>query len=127
MSQHSAVLQAHGGPRVYLAVIAALLALTAITVGVSYITFGSSTVNIVVALSVASIKASLVALYFMHLRHDRPMNAIIFVAGLLFLALFLIFCSIDAGSRPEVRPSNWKPPAGGRATAAAAPAQPAAK
>ena len=95
----------------YLLVLAALLALTAITVMAAGINFGSPSVNVVIALVIASVKGSLVALYFMHLRHDKPMNGFIFLTGLFFLTVFLIFCLVDTGSRDEVRPSNGKPAA----------------
>jgi cytochrome c oxidase subunit 4 len=61
--------KAHGtGYGTYVTVFAALLVLTAVTVGVSYIDLGLW--NVTVALIVASVKASLVALYFMHLRRE---------------------------------------------------------
>ena len=53
-------------------------------------------------MGVATIKGSLVALYFMHLRWDRPYNAIIFVASLLFLGVFLGFALLDTA---EYNPS----------------------
>ncbi len=106
----------------YLLVLAALLALTAITVTAAGINFGSPSVNVVIALAIASIKGSLVALYFMHLRHDKPMNAVIFLTGLFFLSVFLIFCLMDTGSRDEVRPSNGKPPVASAATTKPLPA-----
>ena len=95
----------------YLLVLGALLALTALTVTAAGINFGSPSVNVVIALAIASVKGSLVALYFMHLRHDKPINAIIFVAGLVFLAIFLGICFIDFGAREPLLPSNYKPPA----------------
>ncbi|HCD99836.1 MAG TPA: cytochrome oxidase subunit IV, partial [Armatimonadetes bacterium] len=82
--------QAHPvtGPKTYGLVLLALLVLTVITVQASYFDFGAW--NTVVALIIASAKGSLVALFFMHLRHDK-FNAVIFVGGLLFLAIFLIW------------------------------------
>ena len=56
----------------------ALLVLTVVTVGASTIDFGSGMTNVIIAMLIASIKASLVALFFMHLRWDKPINAIIF-------------------------------------------------
>ena len=44
-----------------------------------------------IALFIATIKAILVALFFMHLLYDKPVNAIIAVAGFLFLGIFLMF------------------------------------
>ena len=69
----------HGGPALYTKTLLALLVLTGITVGAAYIDLGSG--NVVVALIIATIKASLVALFFMHLRWEKPVNAIIAVAG----------------------------------------------
>ncbi len=95
------------GPKTYGAVLAALLVLTVITVLASYVDFGS--LNTVVALIIASIKGSLVALFFMHLRHDK-FNAVIFVGGLLFLAVFLIWTLFDISTRTTVLPTNLKAP-----------------
>ena len=80
--------------RVLLAVFAALIALTAITVAVSYFDFGAF--NLVVALVVATIKAALVALWFMHLRYESGLNAFIFLVGVVFLGLFLIIALLDS-------------------------------
>jgi cytochrome c oxidase subunit 4 len=96
------------GPKTYGAVLGALLVLTAITVGASYIDFGS--MNTVMALVIATVKASLVALFFMHLRHDK-FNAVIFCGGLLFLGVFLIWTLFDVSYRVPVYPTNMKTPA----------------
>jgi caa(3)-type oxidase subunit IV len=99
--------------RTYSLILLALLGLTVITVAAAGINFGSSAVNVVIALTIASIKASLVALYFMHLRHDKPVNSVIFLSGIFFLALFLILSLVDEMSRPRIFAGNSKPPAGG--------------
>ena len=88
----------------YLAVLMALLFLTVVTVGASYIDLGPA--NIVVALLIATTKASLVGLFFMHLLHDRPINAMILVAGFMFLGLLLAFCLLDIDNRDHVAPTN---------------------
>jgi len=93
--------------RTYVIVLAALLTLTAVTMAVAGIHFGSPAVNVIVALGIASLKASLVALFFMHLLHDKPLNALIFVSGLVFLAIFLILILIDVDFRlPEELPPS---------------------
>jgi len=51
-----------------------------------------------VAMGIATCKASLVALYFMHLRYDRPVNLIIFLGTLLFVCLFVSLALIDTQS-----------------------------
>jgi cytochrome c oxidase subunit 4 len=95
------------GPKTYAAVLGALLVLTIVTVQASYLDFGS--MNTVVALLIATAKASLVALFFMHLRHDK-FNAIIFVGGLLFLAIFIIWTMFDLATRETILPTNLKQP-----------------
>lgn len=80
------------------ATLVALLALTAITVGVTrvaWLDFGP-TVNLWIALAIATVKATLVALYFMHLRYDRPFNAVILIAALLFVMLFVGLAMMDS-------------------------------
>jgi cytochrome c oxidase subunit 4 len=89
--------------------LAALLALTAITVAAAGIDFGAG--NVVIALTIATVKASLVALIFMHLRHDKPVNAIIAVSGFLFLGLLLMLCVTDIDSRTAITPGTLKVPA----------------
>jgi len=95
----------HGGAGVMFRTLLALLLLTIITVGASYIDFGAG--NVVIALFIATIKASLVALFFMHLRWDKPVNAVIACAGFLFLGIFLMFDFIDFGTRDNLRPVNF--------------------
>lgn len=93
----------HSHARTYLKVLAALLALTAVTVVVAGFDFGAG--NVIVALGIASVKAALVALFFMHLRNEKPMNGIIFVSGVVFLGIFLALTLIDTDTRDAVRPS----------------------
>ncbi len=71
----------------YVLVWLALTILTAITIGVSYIHFG--VLNIVVALGVASVKAALVALFFMHLKHEDKVTWIFALYPLALLALLI--------------------------------------
>ena len=58
---------------------AGLIVLTAITVAVSYFDLGPF--NLIVAMSIATIKAALVAMWFMHLRYDSGLHALIFLVG----------------------------------------------
>ena len=94
-------------PKVYAGVLAALLVLTGLTVTAAGIDFGAY--NTVIALAIAAMKASLVALFFMHLRHDK-FNSVVFLGGLFFLAIFLIFTLFDINSRVTVLPVNLKEP-----------------
>lgn len=89
--------------RLLLGVLAALLALTVVTVAVAYVDLGP--LNLIVALSIAMIKASLVLLVFMHLLWDRPFHAVVLLTSLALVVLFLIFTLIDAHHyHPEVIP-----------------------
>lgn len=72
---------------VYVAVWACLIVLTGATVLASYVDLGI--LNIVVALFIASIKASLVALYFMHLKHESPLVWGFALAPIVFLVLII--------------------------------------
>jgi len=108
----------------YAVTLSVLLVLTIITVGASYLDFGSG--NVVIALVIATIKASLVGLIFMHLLHDKPIDGLVLVAGFLLLSLFLGFCFIDIDSRGDLQPANVKAPVVVPAKPAA-PAAPAAK
>jgi len=92
--------------RTYGLVLASLLTLTAITVAAAGIHFETPAVNVVVALGIATVKATLVALFFMHLRHDKPINALIFLTGLVFLGVFLMLSLIDVETRLPVQPSG---------------------
>jgi cytochrome c oxidase subunit 4 len=80
--------------RILVGVFLALMVLTVITVGVTAFDFGEF--NLWVAIIIATVKACLVALYFMHLRYDSPFNSFIFVCALGFLGLFLIITMMDA-------------------------------
>lgn len=77
-----------------------LMVLTAITVAVAFIDLGK--MNLIVALVVASIKASLVALFFMGLKFDKKDNAVIFATSFLFLIIFIILTAFDLFYRGDV-------------------------
>jgi len=81
--------------KILLAVFSALTILTVITVAASEVNFGEF--NLVVAMVIAVIKASLVVLFFMHLFWDRPFNAIVFVGCLIFVGLFISLALLDSG------------------------------
>jgi len=93
--------------KTYLTVGAALLVLTAITVGASFIDFGPY--NVTIALIIASIKALLVAFFFMHLFWDNKIYLIIFGASLFFLTLFLTLTMFDTMTRGAIYEEKAKP------------------
>lgn len=88
--------------RFYWGIFGALAVLTFITWRVSYYDFGPA--NVLVALLIATMKASLVATFFMHLRHDNLFNTLAFLAAFLFLALFILLTYDDLGKRAQVDP-----------------------
>ncbi len=101
MTQHNPQSTNHVLPlKVYFAVGAALFVLTAITVGVSFIQFGAF--NMVIALLIAAVKATLVALFFMHLFYDNKFFGAILSISLLFVAVFIILTMYDTEKRAAI-------------------------
>ncbi len=92
---------------VYLAVGAALLVLTVITVAVSYVNLGPF--NLVVAIGIATFKAMLVALFFMHLLYDNKLFMAVFLSGLMFLGIFIILTMFDTMKRDMIYDEVAKP------------------
>lgn len=88
--------------KIYIGVFATLLFLTVVTVGVAQVDLGPA--NMLVAMVVATIKASLVCMFFMQLKYDERLNTIIFVFGLIFVALFFLFTTLDVFSRGFLDP-----------------------
>ena len=101
--------QIHVMPRrVLVTVFVALVALTIFTVAAAQFPTGS--LEIWISLGIASLKAGLVAAYFMHLRYDKPFNALILVAAIGFVGLFLVLTLADSKAyqddiQPGVRSS----------------------
>lgn len=89
----------HGGlghavpMRILLGTWALLVVFTVITVAVTYVDLGE--LNIFVAMGIAVVKSTFVALYFMHLRWDKPFHSIVFVSAALFVMLFISLALLD--------------------------------
>jgi cytochrome c oxidase subunit 4 len=88
----------------------ALIVLTVVTVGASYIDLGGSW-NLVLALVVATLKAAVVALIFMHLFFDDKFHAVIFGSSLLFLGIFIGFTMMDTETRGRAEAADGEHPA----------------
>ena len=88
--------------KLYVGIFLALMALTAITIAVAYVNLGPW--NKVVALGIASTKATLVVLYFMHVKYASRMTKLIVVSGFFFLMILLSLTMLDYGSRMWVNP-----------------------
>lgn len=93
--------------RTYLTIGAALLALTGLTVSISLIPLGGW--NVAVALTIAAIKALLVAFFFMHLLYDKKIFLVIFTVAILTLAIFIILTMFDTMQRGRTNPEVARP------------------
>ena len=78
---------------VLLAVFAALLGLTYLTWAATWFDLGAW--NLWLAMGIATAKAALVALYFMHLRYDPRFYALVLALALLFVLLFVCLTLLD--------------------------------
>ena len=92
-------------------ILAILLAFTALTVGAaqaekwveaSFALELPRWVNVVVAMSIATVKATLVLMFFMLRRYTNPINTIVFLFCLLAFGLFLFFTLLDLSTRGEI-------------------------
>ena len=92
--------------KTYYGIFAALMALTALTVWVSYIDIGN--LSIVVALAIAVTKATLVALFFMHVRHSPRLTKFVIAAGFGWLIILIGVTLSDYASRGWLPfPKGW--------------------
>jgi cytochrome c oxidase subunit IV len=82
----------------YLTIGVTLLVLTALTVSAAMVNLGPF--NAVVALAIATIKALLVVLFFMHVKYtSEKMTRMVLLAGVFWLLLLLVLTLSDYGSR----------------------------
>jgi cytochrome c oxidase subunit 4 len=88
--------------KVYYGVFAALLVLTLTTTGVAYVDLGGVW-NVAVALTIAFIKALLVALFFMHLRYSSRLTWLFAGAGIFWLATLLDLTLSDYFTRGWIK------------------------
>jgi cytochrome c oxidase subunit IV len=94
-SEHSGV---HVSPlSIYLTIFGALMALSAITVGAAFVNLGSF--NPIVALLIAGIKATLVILFFMHVKYSSQLTKITVVLSLFFVAILFAETLMDYATR----------------------------
>jgi cytochrome c oxidase subunit 4 len=92
----------HGGHHilplgVYWAVFLALVVGTIVTVWSATIDLGP--LNVVVALLIASVKAALVILYFMHVKYSSRMVQLFAAAGFFWVVIMIVFTMADFASR----------------------------
>ena len=91
----------HVAPKsMYYWVFAALIVGTALTVGVAFIDLGA--LNNVLMLGIAITKATLVILYFMHVRYGPRLVWVLAGSGFAWLAIFVAFTIADYATRGPI-------------------------
>jgi cytochrome c oxidase subunit IV len=91
----------HASRKTYFLIYAVLIVLTASTTGMAYVDLGAF--NVYVALTIAAIKATLVVLFFMHVREGSGMTRVYVAAGFFWFAILLLLTLTDYISR------SWLP------------------
>jgi cytochrome c oxidase subunit 4 len=84
--------------RIYVAIFSALLVGTALTVWAGFRDFPGP-LNVIIALTIAVIKATLVVLYFMHVRYSSRLVWVIFTSALFWLAILFALTFSDYWTR----------------------------
>jgi cytochrome c oxidase subunit 4 len=92
---------------VLFAVLGTLLVMTFVTVAVSWLDFGRF--NLWIAIGIAVFKASLVLLFFMHLKYDKPFNAIVVIVSIALVMLFIGIALTDATQYEPNRIPGYAP------------------
>jgi len=93
--------------RVYYTVFFALIVFTGITVWVAFLDLGIY--NNVAAIGIAIVKATLVIMYFMHVRYSSRLTWLFVASGFLFLVILLVFVMSDVSTRDSVtQPQSWQ-------------------
>lgn len=86
-------------PKVYAIIFFTLMLGTGITVWAAFQNFGQF--NIVIALAIATFKATLVVLYFMHARYSPKRTQLVIVCSVFWLAIMLALTLADYNTRPH--------------------------
>jgi len=84
-------------PKIYVLIFLSLMAGTGLTVWAAFRNFGPF--NIVIALAIASFKATLVVLYFMHARYSPRRTHLVIVSSVFWLAIMLALTLSDYSTR----------------------------
>ena len=80
--------------RIYITIFVVLLVGTALTVAAAFVDFPWR-LNTIVALTIATIKATFVVLYFMHVRYSSRLIWVIMAAALFWMAILFAFTFSD--------------------------------
>lgn len=82
----------------YYLIFAGLIGLTLLTVGLSFVDLGASW-HLIVGLLIATTKATLVVLFFMHLLYSSRLNWTMFLSGIFWLGILIVLTLADYLSR----------------------------
>ena len=94
-------------PKVYFGVFALLMIGTAVTVWAAFVDLGK--MNIVIALGIATVKATFVVLFFMHARYSPKRTQLVIVCSVFWLAIMLGLTLSDYDTRPhEIQPGEGR-------------------
>jgi len=94
-SDHSDSMMHVASSKSLVATFSVLIVLTFVTVAVPRLDLTSGAVDLIIAMVIATIKATAVALFFMHLRHERGFNVVVFLSSFAFVSIFLTFALMD--------------------------------
>ncbi len=83
-----------------------LLLMTLVTVLATKVDFGAN-INLAIAMAIAVFKATLVVLFFTHLKYDRLFHSVVFVSALLAASLFVGFTLMDTNQYQQT--NIWNP------------------
>jgi cytochrome c oxidase subunit 4 len=95
--------------RVYLAIFGALMVGTVLTVMAAFWDLPPP-LNTVVAMTIAVLKATLVVLYFMHVRYSSRLTWVVIASGLIWLGILFALTLSDYLTRGWLRPGAMGPP-----------------
>lgn len=83
--------------KVYVLVFVTLLCLTLITVDVAFYNFGW--LNIYIALMIATVKATIVVMYFMHVKYSSRLTWVFAIAGIFWMVILFTLTLSDYFTR----------------------------
>jgi len=109
--------------RTYFGVFITLIVLTLVTYNAAYMDFGSHSLNVLVALGIAVAKATLVILFFMHVKYSSRLTKFVVVSCLFFLACLFGLTFTDYMSRGWFASPRGTTMAGTQVTVGATPAK----
>ena len=99
-------------PGLYIAIFAALMILTGTTVWAATVDLNEyfASLNVIVALVIATCKAILVILFFMHAFYSSKRTKLIIICGFFWLAIMITLSCQDELTRTwEIVPQTWLP------------------